>query len=329
MKVRLAAAATVLLLAAITSLPAVAAAPLADDDAITWSIKPVPLAGDVERPNFTITAVPGQVIQDAIRVRVLGSTPIAFQVYASDAFVTDSGGFDLLAGDKPPTDVGSWVELESQTILVEPGTSQDIPFTLTIPPDATPGDHAGGIVTSITSVATGQGGVPVRVERRLGTRIYLRVDGPIDPRLEIRNLEASFDGAWNPTGRGTVRVGYVVANPGNVRLKAGQSVTVDGLIGDKHLEPEDLPELLPGSELKVSHRIEGVPASGRLKVEVALTPYPAAEGETLDPGPPPVRQSAAVFALAWALLILLAVLAAGSAFWWRLRKAQPTLNSKV
>ena len=60
---------------------------------------------------------------------------ITFQVYANDAFNTPSGGFDLLAGNKRPSDVGRWVTLVANAVTIPARHSVAIPFTLTVPRD--------------------------------------------------------------------------------------------------------------------------------------------------------------------------------------------------
>ncbi|MGQ0679889.1 MAG: WxL protein peptidoglycan domain-containing protein [Actinomycetota bacterium] len=276
-------------------------------ESITWSIKPVPDPQGAERASFTAEVEPGQMITDSVQIKVLSSNPIAFEVYASDAFITPTGGFDLLVGAEAPKDLGSWVQTSSSSVLINPGEPVEVPFTIRVPDNATPGDHAGGIVSSLTTLAAVEGGAPVRVERRLGTRIYLRVIGPVEPKLEISKHRSSFEGVWNPTGRGSVTTSYTVENTGNVRLKARQRILVGGLFQGQAVEFEDLPELLPGSRLDLSQQVKGVVPSGRLTTEIVLEPFASAEGEVIEPAPDLVASATSLFALPYALLLFLAL----------------------
>ena len=69
-------------------------------------------------------------------------------IYSTDALNGDGGGFELLPGDQAPTDVGSWVQVAQENLTVPPGMEITLPITITVPPDARPGDHVGGIVAS-------------------------------------------------------------------------------------------------------------------------------------------------------------------------------------
>jgi hypothetical protein len=67
---------------------------------------------------------------------------------------------------------------------------------------------------------TAPSGVGVGVDRRLGSRVYLRVSGALAPALQMSDVKIDHNGTLNPFGDGSVRVSYVVTNVGNVRLQA-------------------------------------------------------------------------------------------------------------
>src|SRR5262249_22279235 len=137
-----------------------------------------------------------KVVHDFIGVANYGDTPSTFRVYASDAVNTPSGGFDLLRGDQKPTDIGAWVSLASSSVTVAGHSQVIIPFTLTIPGNVTPGDHVGGIVAALQTTQQGA----LRVERRVGARIYLRVPGKLVPALAVTGLTSAYHGTVNPFG---------------------------------------------------------------------------------------------------------------------------------
>ena len=98
-----------------------------------------------------------------------------------------------------------------------------MPFTLTVPSDATPGDHTGGVLAAVTEQRTTTNGQRVNVDRRIAARVYLRVNGPLTSSLQIDRLSAAHDGPI--VGNGTVTVTYRVRNTGNVRLRATAHVS--------------------------------------------------------------------------------------------------------
>lgn len=282
-----------------------AAAPDDDAQVSTWGVQPSNPGRPGTRAAFTYDLVPGTAITDAIRITNYSNEPLELDVYAADAFNTADGGFDVATRDVEPNGVGAWTALAEPHVLIEPRGSVDVPFTLTVPTGAEPGDHAGGIVVTRTSAAADAQGNRVGVEHRVGTRIYLRVDGPLRPALSIDDLTIDFDGTANPVGRGTATVTYTVRNSGNVRLRADQQLTIRGPLGSRlrELDLDELPELLPGSELTSTVEVDGVPPAGRVSAKVEISP------RTPDRSLEPVAAATATWAMPWTALATVIVLA--------------------
>jgi hypothetical protein len=221
-----------------------------------------------------MTVNPGDVVTDYVSVSNLGTQPLTLAVYASDAFNTQQGGFDLLAADKPSVDVGAWVKFDVQTVTVPARGTSVVPFKLTVPQNAQPGDHVGGIVASRSRPGQDGAGNQVKVDYRVGARIYLRVQGTLAPKLEIEDLSVNYDSSFNPLSGGAMTVHYTVTNSGNVRLSAGQELSIKGPfgVGLKTVKLDDMPELLPGATHEGSATIDGVHPALRLSTEFKLSP---------------------------------------------------------
>ncbi|MGA4687238.1 WxL protein peptidoglycan domain-containing protein [Micromonospora sp. AB353] len=278
--------------------------------AATWGVAPSTPRGPNGRPAFSYKLDPGAILTDYVGVTNHSSRPLTLNLYASDAVTTTSGGFDLLAAGQKPTDVGSWVRLPRRTVTIPAASRLDVPFTLTVPPNATPGDHAGGIVASLTDAGSDPRGNRVAVDHRVGARIYLRVTGELQPTLTIQDLRVRHTGSVDPLTGGTVTATFTVRNTGNVRL-AGQPVLgVAGPFGQarRSVTGAALPEILPGGELTTTVRMPGVPPLFRLTANVTVTPV-AVGDQVLDPPPRASTARAAVWAVPWPQLALLALLA--------------------
>lgn len=299
------------------------AKPAAAQD-VTWSVAPADNKLGTGRPHFTYTLPQGTRITDAVTVANRGDRPITLRVYASDAFTTPTGGLDLLPAGRKPTDVGSWIAPRTGTLTLAPQQSGTVPFTVTVPSGATPGDHTGGIVTSlVTKDSEG-----VTLDRRLGSRVYLRVPGVLTPSLRVTALHAHYDGTANPVGTGSARLTYTVTNNGNVRLTAHQHVRINGLFGglSGSTALADLPELLPGDSLTRTAVVGDVWPAGPLRATVSLQPLPSADGSDHSQPQPAAQPVAAsgrttMWAWPWALLASAAVLAAAvcGGLWLRRR----------
>lgn len=288
----------------------------------TWSVQPADADGADDRARWDFDLEPGESVEDLALVNNFGDQPVTFRVYSHDAINAPDGAFTLQPADAAPVDVGAWVGLDEQ-VTIDPGASAVVPFTLTVPDDAAPGDHAGGIVASVTTESADADGQQVLVDNRVGARIYLRVAGAIDPVLTVGDLQVDWERSWVPFSSGDVTVTYDVRNIGNIRLSGAQTLTGHGLLGlgEHTATVEELPEILPGQSVTVSAHIEDVAPLFRVTEEVAVNPRPP-ESTTADVIPAvQARSAVTVWAMPWAELILLAVLVLGVVWsWWQRRR---------
>ncbi|SCF04751.1 protein of unknown function [Micromonospora haikouensis] len=278
--------------------------------AATWGVAPSSAKGPNGRPAFTYKLDPGATLTDYVAVTNHSARPLTLNLYASDAFTTAQGGFDLLAGGQQPTDVGAWVRFTQRTLIIPSTSRLDIPFTLTVPDNATPGDHAGGIVASLAATSTDAHGNQVAVDHRVGARIYLRVTGELRPALAVEDLRVRHSGSLNPFGGGTLTATFTVRNTGNVRLTGQPSLAAAGPfgLGGRSVDAAALPEILPGGELTTTVRLSDVPPLFRLTANATVTPA-AVGDQVLDPPPQGDAARMTVWALPWPQLVLLALLA--------------------
>ncbi|WP_405592121.1 WxL protein peptidoglycan domain-containing protein [Streptomyces sp. NBC_01092] len=282
------------------------------------------------RPNFSYGATPGAVVKDHIAVFNYGTKPLTLRVYAQDALTTADGGFDLFAAKHRPTDVGSWIKLRKNEVKVPARSRAIVPFTLTVPAKATPGDHTGGIVASLSAAGADKKGNKVALDQRVGARVYLRVAGALTPRLAVEDLRTVYDGTANPFGTGTATVTYTVRNTGNVRLAAHQTVGVrDGLGAAAEVAKlRDLPELLPGDSVAVTAKATGVLPAFRGTTSVTIDPEPV-RGDVQHRLLPRVTRTEAFTAVPWAFLTLLLVLAAAAVTFVLIRRRRRRRTDSV
>ncbi|NLU79250.1 DUF916 domain-containing protein [Micromonospora sp. HNM0581] len=278
--------------------------------AATWGVAPSSARGPNGRPAFSYKLDPGATLTDYVGVTNHSSRPLTLNLYANDAVTTTQGGFDLLAADQQSTDVGSWVRLPQRTVTIPSTSRLDIPFTLTVPQNATPGDHAGGIVASLAGTAVDAQGNQVAVDHRVGARIYLRVTGELQPTLTVEKLRVRHSGSLNPLAGGKVTATFTVRNTGNVRLSGQPVLGVAGPFGlaRNSVDGAALPEILPGGELTTTVTMSDVPPLFRLTADATVRPA-AMDDQVLDPPPQAGSAQAALWAVPWPQLAVLALLA--------------------
>ncbi|OJW02331.1 MAG: hypothetical protein BGO47_11440 [Microbacterium sp. 67-17] len=293
------------------------------EDTIGISARPAAADGTADtRTRFSYKVDPGQRVDDNFLVANTGSTPQNFTVIATDAFNDGEGDFALLGTEEASTSVGQWVKFENGTnrieFSLEPGQSRLLPFTVELPADATPGDHAGGLVASVVTP-----GEQVNLDRRVGTRLYARVSGQLQPLLSISALNSEYLGDWWNPFSGTVRMYYTVTNTGNVALATNTSFGVDTWFGLQAAASngDAIAELLPGGGRSVTVDVPGVPAWLYLAPWVELTPFvdsPQAENALTVDGS---SRSGILIAVPWALVILAAIgVGIGLLLRWRRRR---------
>ena len=275
-----------------------------DTDGISGS--PASESGPDGRSRFSYEAAPGQQLSDNYNVINTGTTAQVMRVFATDAFNTDDGGYGLLDTDAQAVDAGAWVTFQNGAKFVDvplaPGESHLVEFTLTVPADASPGDHAAGIVTSVTS-PQGQ----ILVDRRVATRLYVRVPGDLQAALTVGSIAADYQPTLNPLD-GTSTVTFTVRNSGNIALSATMLVGVNTYfgIGAAPAIREQLDEMLPRSTRVVTIKVPGVAQLGYLNSYVSLAP--AVAENTTSPGPlAVVDRDTVTFAVPWWLVIALVV----------------------
>jgi len=241
--------------------PAVAAAP-------GWSLAP---AG-TGRPSFYAEGAPGAVLQDTLSVTNRAHEPLTVR----------------LSGSGVP------VGLARTRLTVPARTRADVPFTVTVPSGAAPGDRSG------TLAARDAHG------RTATVRLRLRVGGPALSALTVEHVAVHGD-----------RITYELVNRGTTVLVPKLAVRADGLFGPVLDRPaRTLPvHLAPGRRLALSEPWPGRPALDAVDVTLTVT---AAGGAHHTAG-------TSVTFVPWGVLgaagAAAAVLAAGL---WRLRRSRTT-----
>ncbi len=246
----------------------------------SWALAP---SGDDptkpgSRTDLSYDATAGGTIQDNVILFNYSNVSLTFRIYGTDAFNNADGAFDLLAGEKKPTDVGSWVTLPQENITLLPGTQATIPIVVKVPLGARPGDHVGAVLASSQAQGTSPDNKIVTLDRRTGTRLYVRVAGPLKPELIVTKLKTTYKPSLNPLD-GEVKVTYRVENRGNVRLGGSQQVSIAAPFGlaKKTKKAVKLPEVLPGQGVNLNASFDGVMASGIAITNVRLEVKPAAK----------------------------------------------------
>jgi hypothetical protein len=290
----------------------------ASADDLSWTVRTASNDYGKSRTSFAYAIDPGGSAKDGLVVANHGKEPLELGIYSSDGYTTSTGQLDLLTTDRQSIGIGAWVHASVAQITIAPGKEKTVGFTVSVPENASPGDYAGGIVTSLSSVNS----AGITVERRLGIRITLRVGGELKPALAVEAVHVSWSGGLNPFAGGDATVAYTLHNTGNAIVGAQPSATLTGPFGwfaTTANAAEAPPKLLPGESWTQTIQVPGVAASFLVFATLSVVPLvydPSGSTSPLDP----VTGSGMGLALPW-MLLLLVVLAAGAVVaGWYLRK---------
>lgn len=279
------------------------------------------------RSRFSYHAAAGQSAQDHFLVKNTGTTEQSFTVLATDAYNDTRGDYALLATADKPKAIGTWVKFENGddriVFSLKPGESRALAFTIAVPANATPGDHVGGLLASVVT-----SGSEVKVDRRVATRLYVRVNGQLQPMLSISGLDADHRGDWWNLFTGSVQVRYKISNTGNVALAANYTGGVNTWFGLPlgRNATGTVEEVLPGQTVNNSFVVTGVAQLLYLDPYLQLSPIVNSPDPDSAVPTSPVSRDTVVFAPPWSLLILLAIAALVVVFlrWRRRRNAART-----
>lgn len=255
----------------------------ADDGSVSWSVRPANETGPDGRSWVELTLDPGEQVTDHLALRNLSASAVTFSIKAADGYLTSTGRFNMLPSDVASVDAGTWVE-SPETVEVPAGETEIVAFTITVPDNATPGDHAAGIAATVQSVGPSGGGSEIAIESRVGFPIMTRVTGELRPSLGVDPVHIEYNLSWNPFQPGEVTAVYELVNDGNVRMQAAPVVESQGstVASDPDAPPM---ELLPGERREVTVSVPGIWPIFYTPVQVRIDPMlvtPEGEPQAVD-----------------------------------------------
>jgi hypothetical protein len=283
-----------------------------------FTFEPVPAPNtQAPRSSFRYSLKPGGTLTDSVLLTNLTDQPEEFEIWAADAYNTPRSGYlALRPATYPKTGVGRWITLPvSAGVHVLPAaTSATLTFELAVPPNATPGDHVGGIVAlDVTPQPVTGGKTQFLVHQGIASAVFVHVIGPLHPSAAVVAVDVAQSEPPLGFAPGTSHafVAYKLENTGNTLLDGTATVRVTDVFGRtvKTFKPTPVAEFLPGQTFTVVEpKWQPLPFVGPEHVTVVFRPTGAA-----------IASGATTFWIVpWLLLVL--VLAALAGWAWRIRR---------
>jgi hypothetical protein len=285
-----------------------------------WSVDPYVPDGTSQnaRRYFFLEGALGTTVPDVVTVHNTSAAPMTMKLFGADAYNTPrDGGFALRTASDKQVDVGTWIQIapENQTLTLQPGEKRQVPFNVVIPPNATPGDHPGAVVALNTAIegTQQQGQVKVNIQRQIGARVYLRVQGPTLAAMDVQKVEVKRNSGFGEFfGSTDATITYRVINRGNVIIKPDLELRAEGLFGRKLLSRSDQgTEILPGQSVVKTVPWKDAPRLDHVSIKVKATTENAGVKDSVE---------TSYTAVPWPVLLTVAlILVAGGVAWslWR------------
>ena len=290
---------------------------------VTFGLGPASATKLDQRPDYKFFASPGGQAIDHVAIVNLSAQALPLIVYATEAVNDASGGIGYQAQADADVDAATWLSILTPSgtdeVTVPAHTNLILPVRLAVPANASPGDHTAGLAVAINSKVAGSALKNLTLQQRVAVRAYVRVSGPVQPKLSIEKLHASYEGTLNPLGQGKVKITYTVKNTGDVNLSGKQRLSVSGLLGSAKVPAiADIPLLLPGGSIQMSMTVPNAWPMLMLNGKVTVTPV--AGPADVDPGLVSASASAGFWAVPWTLLAIIAVVIIAIVAWFVFRR---------
>ncbi len=181
----------------------------------------------------SLKALPGEKLQVQLRVRNLSEKTVNVTTRAQD-FILSSDGETPIAIDDVSSNrwsLASWLTIAPTENTIEPNQTIGLNVLIEIPEDALPGGHYAMVLhqpSQLTNDFELQEDSQSAVNQRVGTLIYVIVDGDINEEAYIRNF--SFP---TFTEYGPVPFSYTIENNSDVHIVPQMNVEVFNLLNKK------------------------------------------------------------------------------------------------
>ena len=235
------------------------------------SISPV----GISDAYFTVVLAPGGVQTLTVELSNRGAAAADARTYPADVFTIVNGGFGARLRTDPSTSVTNWISYRPAEVHLAAGQAQQRSFTVTVPDDATPGEHLTSVVVEVEATA-GNGPIALSQVSRQALPIVIDVPGRRAPALAIGDASQAVVG-----GRAVVSIG--VTNPGNVRTHpAGRVVVTDDQGLEVGRSTVTMGTVFPGDDTTVEATLDRALPPGHYLVTATLSD--AALGLTAERG---------------------------------------------
>ena len=222
-------------------------------------------SGEVEGAYFAETMKPGETQTLTVALVNAAETTFHAKTFAADAYTIVNGGMGVREDGSEATGVTTWVDYPAETLNLDPKSTIERSFTVTVPDDAPPGQHLTGIVLQTAEPLPISGSTTLNQILRKTVAVFITVPGPVQPDLIVGEVSLVPGEGWNA-------LAVEVANTGNVLVRPTGSVVLrDGSGAVVLTAPVEMGAIYAGHDTMLEIVIGAPLPPGDLAVDVKLT----------------------------------------------------------
>lgn len=218
---------------------------------------------------FQYSLRPGESVVDAVLAVNASDDDLALMVSVVAGHTALTGGVAFPGEADGPA---KWIDLPDEGVVnLQAGQVQRLPFTITVPVDAEPGEYVAGFLSTPANpplqdgVQGGSRTISVNVIPQMGVSIIITVPGPQKCDVQIHSIAEEIDkGRW--------QLVVTMENLGNIHFKgSGQFLLRPATGGDPLMEKSfKIGYFVAGDTIGYPIYIEGIPPSGDFVAEITL-----------------------------------------------------------
>lgn len=237
--------------------------------------------GDHENLWFEVTANAGESVELRVGIQNTGSSPVALRTYAANAFNPPNGGFAAGTEDEGPAEATLWIAYPATTFELQPGSTREIDFVLSVPHGTVPGEYVTGLVVETADTWEIPGSENLRQIIRNTVSVEITVPGDMTSGFELGDPVLTATGSH-------LLLDIPITNTGTARVRPHGEVVLTTMDGDPvATSPMEMGSVYGGQTTSIVIVLPEHVPTGEYLVSVDLEDE--ATGETASMSDVPVR----------------------------------------